>query len=40
LQVSTGAFKGGGVILALPATIRLGWESLRGTNTLAYSEHL
>jgi len=25
---------------ALPANIRLGWESLPGTNTLAYYQHL
>jgi hypothetical protein len=26
-------------LLALPASIRLGWNCLPGTNTLAYYEH-
>ncbi len=28
-----------GRLLALPTNIRLGWEGLQGTNTLAYYEH-
>jgi len=26
--------------VALPTNIRMGWESLQGTNTLVYKEHL
>ncbi len=28
-----------GRLLDLPTNVRLGWESLPGTNTLAYYEH-